>query len=128
MIKVEIPCALPNATNPNWKGHWAVRAKAVKQFRADAYFAALVWGARKEPPYKKATVTITLIVPDKRYIRDPDNALASLKPAIDGCVDAGIIKDDDDLSFKPVIYEIDRGRAPLIILEFHEENPDPPVE
>lgn len=119
-MKVEMSQLPPQECNPNWRGHWAVKARVVKQFRADAYYASLIGGARKEAPYKTASVSITIIVKDKRYTRDPDNALASLKPAIDGCVDAGIIVDDDNLLFNPVVYEIDKERAPLIILEFTE--------
>jgi len=39
------------------------------------------------------TVDITFFPPDRRE-RDPDNLIASLKPAIDGLVDAGLLAGD----------------------------------
>jgi len=79
--------------------------------------------------YVKARVAVTLVIPDRRYYRDPDNALASVKPAIDGCVDAGVILGDDDkhLRYKlPITYRINRQEAPKTILDFEELKGCPP--
>jgi hypothetical protein len=122
-MRVEIPALPPKETNPNWRGHWGARAKSVKEFRQMAFYCAVNRCFFEPIPLVKAEVEITLIIPDRRYCRDPDNLLASLKPAIDGCVDAGIILGDDDkhLQYKlPVMYQLNRAEAPKTILEFKE--------
>ena len=122
-MRVEIPALPPKETNPNWRGHWGARAKSVKEFRQMAFYCAVSAHLGEFVCYVKAEVEITLVIPDRRYFRDPDNALASLKPAIDGCVDAGIILGDDDkhLQYKlPIMYQLNRAEAPKTILEFRE--------
>ncbi|KKM98735.1 hypothetical protein LCGC14_1154810 [marine sediment metagenome] len=120
---VKIPMLPPRECSPNFRGHWTKRARAARDFRSEAMLYAFYASNSARPGYEKAELSITLVVRDSRYYRDPDNMIASLKPAIDGCVDAGIIKDDSDkhLLYKmPILYEIDKERAPLTILEFEE--------
>lgn len=93
----------------------------MRSFRNAAIVCALNDSKFSHPQYKKAEVSVTLVIPDSRYKRDQDNALASLKPAIDGCVDAGIILGDSTqyLSYKmPIIWQVDKERSPMTILEF----------
>ena len=45
-----------------------------------------------------------------RRKRDKDNALASLKAAFDGLVDAGIVADDVGLTHEPVEFRTSRDR------------------
>jgi len=133
-MRVEIPALLPKEANPNWRGHWSKKAKAVKEFREMAMYCAINAYEGVIPVgvmYVKAKVAVTLVIPDRRYYRDPDNALASLKPAIDGCVDAGVILGDDDkhLRYKlPITYRINRQEAPKTILDFEELKDCPPHE
>ncbi|GAI42808.1 unnamed protein product, partial [marine sediment metagenome] len=56
------------------------------------------------------------------YIKDDDNAIASIKPALDGCVLAGIVADDnpEHLRILPVVWNIDRTKDEATILEFIE--------
>jgi len=120
-MKVEIPQLPPKELSPNGRYHWAVKARATRVLREAAFYCAMTNTSR--PQYHEAEVSITIVVPDRRHMRDTDNVLASLKPAIDGCVDAGIIPDDSPphLYYRlPVVWEIDKERAPLIILEFSE--------
>jgi len=123
-VRIVIPMLPPKESNPNWRGHWTKKAEAVQSFRAAAKYCALNASESTRPGYEKAEVSITLVVRDSRYYRDPDNMVASLKPAIDGCVDAGIIKDDSDEHLRyrvPIIYVIDKDLAPETILEFKEQ-------
>lgn len=120
-LRVEIPDLPPKEANPNWHGHWAPKARAIKDFREMAMYCAINACQGMPPFFMKAKVGITLIIKDTRYYRDPDNALASLKPAIDGCCDAGIILSDDNKHLEyslPIIYEVNREEAPKTILEF----------
>ena len=123
-MKVKIPCLPDRCLNPNWKGHWAVKAKAAKLLRQSAFIYALSACEGDRPEYEKAELSITFVIKDVRYIKDTDNAINSLKAAIDGCVDAGIIKDDSPkyLSYKmPINWQVNKDLAPMIILDFKEE-------
>ncbi|KKL85242.1 hypothetical protein LCGC14_1956660 [marine sediment metagenome] len=106
----------------NYKGHWSKKAKLVKIFKDAAYYCALQANPERIT-LSKASVELTFVVPDLRYVKDPDNAIASVKAAIDGCVLAGIVPDDSSeyLSYRmPIMWEHDKTRAPLTILEFKE--------
>ena len=122
-MKVEIPALPPKEANPNWRGHWTTKARVVRDFREMAMYCGMNACELTPPRFSKAEVAVTLIIADMRYYRDPDNALASLKPAIDGCVDALIILGDDHnhLKYKlPIMYQVNRQEAPKTILEFEE--------
>jgi len=109
--------------NPNYKGHWSRRAKAARELREVAGWRAKQERMRWLQGHEKAEVSVTFVIRDRRGYKDIDNAIASLKPAIDGCVDAGIIPGDSDkhLSYRlPILYQIDKKRSPLTILEFKE--------
>ena len=120
-MKVEIPLLPPKETNPNWRGHWAKKAKAVRTFKDAAYYCAVTLPRSPSMPYKKASLSITLVIPDKRYVRDEDNAIASIKPGVDGC--KGVIIQDDDpdhLTIESIRYEFSDLRNCMTILEFTE--------
>lgn len=122
-MRVEIPMLPPAELNPNYHGHWRVKARAASNLRRAAYLYARNAKGFVALSMNKAEVSITFVIRDRRSYKDPDNALASLKPAIDGCVDAGVIPDDSDehlLIKLPVMYEINKDRAPMTILEFEE--------
>jgi crossover junction endodeoxyribonuclease RusA len=70
-----------------------MKASATKRYRRiamEAVEAELI----ETMPWGKALVTAAFFYKDKRR-RDPDNAIASLKAAYDGIVDAGLLPDDD---------------------------------
>lgn len=73
--------------NSNHRTHWAVRAKKQRELRATARDACQGLNPLAGP----VALTITFRFPDRRH-RDLDNL--SLKGAIDGIVDAGLIADD----------------------------------
>lgn len=91
----------PTKCSPNSRGkHWGGKARAVKSYRETCgLIAKRIWGQRDA---MAGMVTITLdfylcrgIHTDSLYLpRDPDNALASAKGAIDSLKDAGVIKGD----------------------------------
>jgi Holliday junction resolvase RusA-like endonuclease len=95
-IKLSLP---PRELSPNAKVHHQVRAKAVAIYRKEAYFAAieaLSKGPKDKPP---VVMDVEFYTARKKghyvyYPRDIDNALASLKAAIDGIVDAKVIPSD----------------------------------
>lgn len=119
-LRVEIPMLPGPETNPNSTAHWSKVYKARKILKDAAYHCALEANPERITLIK-ATVGITFVVKSRRYMRDPDNAIASCKAAIDGCVLAGIIYNDtgEYLQYRtPIMWELDKDRAPLTILEF----------
>lgn len=71
--------------SPNWRGHWAGKARAKKRLRAAWAAAALEQGARK---IDAAALTVRLVfVPPDLRARDLDNLLASCKAGLDGLAD-----------------------------------------
>lgn len=120
MLRVEIPGLPPKECSPNWRGHWATKARAVKKARQDAFYCAKAAKADGQARFLTATLRVTIYVKSNRYVKDTDNATASLKPFIDGCVDASIVPDDNPncLTLGIVVYVIDKDKAPLTVLEF----------
>lgn len=74
----------------NDREHWAPRAKKVKEVRTTAALLARQAGI---PKLETARVRLLWLVSDRRR-RDRENIGATLKPAVDGLVDAGVIEDD----------------------------------
>lgn len=72
----------------NDRQHWRSKATATKAWRWRTHSAVLV-GWQLAP----CTVTVELPVRDNRR-RDPHNYFATVKPIIDGLVDAGLWPDD----------------------------------
>jgi hypothetical protein len=94
----------------NDRHHWQRRRTDVKAWRTAAYFAARSWG---RPP---ATVCVTLDVPT-RAKRDPANYFATVKPIVDGFVDAGLWPDDTPeyvTVIEPVLRYVGT-KAPLMV-------------
>lgn len=88
----------PDALSPNARVHWSARARATKNHRFAAFVSLAA--AKREAKWR----TMRPIVLDIEYRchakatgykpKDATNALAALKAAIDGIVDAGIIGND----------------------------------
>ena len=77
--------------SPNARVHWARKALVVKKARVDAAWAAREAGLQGIPATAiKATIIFS---PKTARAYDLDNALASLKPAIDGI--AAVVGVDD---------------------------------
>ena len=98
----------PTDLSPNRRLHWAVVAKAKKQYRKDCYSVS----REQLKKYKKETENIperlvlemTFIPPDKRSY-DRDNLVARMKSGIDGLADALKI---NDKRFNTVISTMDQ--------------------
>jgi len=87
---------LPYTTPPlslNARMHWATKARITKEIRS--FVAASLRGAPQVVMADWTGVRVGLVyVPRDNRGRDRDNLVATLKPAIDGIVDAGIVPDD----------------------------------
>lgn len=101
---------------PNRRLHWAAKARSTKEWREWSRIATLAAlrssGIADEFPLRKVVVEPTFIFTTNRR-RDDDNLIASLKPVLDGIVDAGVVDDDsrDRLSLATPIVRIGRRKA-----------------
>ena len=103
--------------NQNKRLHHMQLYRAKRQSKDEAMALVLEQG-RPDIPYEKAHITITWVAKDKRR-RDPDNLFASMKPYIDGLVEAGLIADDSAMHVSYTLkYEL--GEANNTIVEVEE--------
>lgn len=118
MIRLVLPLP-PKGCNPNARGHWAKKARAVKGYRrtADLTARSLV-RASERPRWECAELRSTWYLPDRRR-RDPDNLIASMKAGIDGLRDADILADDRGLVIWPPVLRVDPER-PRVEIEITE--------
>jgi len=122
MPELRITLPFPSRTlSPNGRSHWRTKAKAVKAYRKRAADEAMVAAyenraARRSMPWSKATISVTCYHKTARHM-DEDNIVASLKPAFDGLVSAGILTDDRDVTVLPPVRLTDREnpRVELVI-------------
>lgn len=120
IYSVFVPTLPETALSPNARVHWRLKAKAVDMLRT--YVSVYVLTDLRQKrwpglPFAKVRIAIEYRVCRKRlgddgFYRpaDPDNALAALKPAIDGLVDASVIAGDraENVSYEsPQIVEVE---------------------
>lgn len=117
---VSLPCP-ERALSPNAHIHWRDKAAATKVARKQAWY----WFLRHKP--RKWKVGPIVLEIEYRFgasmkdykPRDVQNAIAALKPAIDGMVDAGVVPDD---SYKWVswgkvrLVQCIQGETPQVIV------------
>lgn len=74
----------------NDRTHWRVKAKHTKAIRE----YVREWAFYRVPRMDNCHVELHYVPRDRRR-RDTDNLFPTLKPAIDGIKDAGVVADDD---------------------------------
>lgn len=106
----------PKALSPNSRTHWRKLARYRKKYRTAGRYATLEAGGQGLG-WEKARITCTFFFRTNRR-RDTDNADASMKSAIDGIRDAGLIVDDHAsvLAHGSSRFEIDRDRPRVEVL------------
>ena len=116
-IVLPLPPAIlsPNCP-PGSRGGRFARAAASKRYRKLARDAAEALDLSST--WRKCTVKAFFFHKTERR-RDDVNHLAMLKPAYDGCVEAGLVVDDDSehLTSLPAVFAIDR-KSPRVELVF----------
>lgn len=78
--------------NANQRSHWGRRARSVQEIRSTACMLAR---ASRIPRLDSATVLAYVHPATRRRRWDPANWYPTVKAAIDGLVDAGVVADDD---------------------------------
>lgn len=118
VIRVGIP---DRCLSPNARVHWARRAKAKKAARYSAQWSAAeamgrLWPRQNAPKWEAATIEPRVYWPNRHKV-DGDNMLASLKSAIDGLTDAGLLADDKGVRFLPCVMGYDKAdpRVELVV-------------
>lgn len=121
LLTIELPLP-PHELKPNWRGHWAAKARKTKEYRSRAKWAAI--HALGESggfgdlvnylPIDQASVRITMLNKTARKM-DQDNLIASCKSALDGLTDAGVWSDDRDITILSPIRGKDKENPRLIL-------------
>lgn len=100
--------------NANDRIHWSLKAKLTKGWRENAYAASSVG------QIDRAHIVATLHFGDDRR-RDVGNYAPTVKAAVDGLVDAGVIPDDSDrYLIGPDLRRGDASGVPRIVLTVTE--------
>ena len=121
LLTIELPLP-PQELRPNWRGHWAAKARKTKEYRSRAKWAAIrELGELGDPgdlvnhlPVDQASVRITMLNKTARKM-DQDNLIASCKAAMDGLTDAGVWSDDRDVTILSPIRAKDKDNPRLIL-------------
>lgn len=117
MFLITLPLP-PRILHPNSRGHWAPKAKAKKEQRELAHVLGLQekYKLRVTPrpplkpvrfPLQQPVIHVSAFHKAAR-VRDRDGLISSLKSAIDGLADSGLIGDDSGVRWGDVEFYIDR--------------------
>jgi Holliday junction resolvase RusA-like endonuclease len=121
-ISVVVP-GIPPSPNQTRREHWARRAAEAKRWKRDTYLAAVSARNALLTRYPGVILPLTearvrcVIVTKSAVRRDPDNAIASMKPLIDGVVQAGILADDSFSVITDLSVAVERGPDQLVRIE-----------
>ena len=103
----------PRECSPNWRGHWATKARAVKKYRRDCWLLAL--GAKLAVDWPGEIHVHLGFSPASNRRRDVDNLVASLKSGLDGLADAlGV--DDSRFLVHSAVLPSRKGGAVVVAL------------
>lgn len=106
----------PQACKPNGRYHYMARHRATSQYRKWAFLAAKSEIARNRPfvSIRKPTARVTAYWRTTRKM-DPDNLLATMKAAFDGFTDAGVWRDDREVTHLPCVQAKDAANPRIEI-------------
>jgi crossover junction endodeoxyribonuclease RusA len=102
ILRIELPPGL-DLLNANDRSHYRVRSKKTAVLRTEAYRAAKA----HMMTFTRVKVRCIFCAPDNRR-RDTSNVFPSYKACLDGLVDAGVLRDDNDKYV--VSFEMLRGK------------------
>jgi len=93
--RVVVPVAVPafEVISLNQRAHWANVHRQTQALRGRGMVAAQ---AVHGPHLRKAALTVSVIYPRTTRRRDVHNLMGTVKPLLDGMVDARVIPDDND--------------------------------
>lgn len=95
MVSLTFGVPAPLWLTANDRLHWADKSRRTRALRQAARLVTLAAIRKREAVrLQRADVTATVHYPTARR-QDPANANPTVKALIDGCVDAGLLPDDD---------------------------------
>ena len=97
-MTIRLPYLPSRVLSPNGRVHWRTKYAAAQSMKNDVMALVMEQG-RPASPFPKALLTIRWEAKDNRR-RDLDNLLASMKPALDGLVAAGVLEDDSAMRLR----------------------------
>ena len=109
---------IPRVLSPNARPHYMAKHKAVREYRATAFYRG-----RGQKRLQNPFVAVLPLVSTRRR-RDIDNVLAGLKSALDGLTDAEWWNDDHDIVGYHMVPEIMHkawGENSIVIVACEEE-------
>lgn len=128
-MRIEIDRLPPEECSPNYRGHWAKRHRASREYTTAVFYMAIDMRNRLKAKgefkcIRVARLDVTLIFPELR-VRDDDNLWTRFKPGRDALVRAGLIEADDmeHLHIGTMNVIIDSDMAPKTIIELLDEEP-----
>jgi crossover junction endodeoxyribonuclease RusA len=108
-MKIDLPWP-PQETHPNCRKHWAVKMRAVRNYRRNCHVATMVQMQSKSHAVPAGDLQLTLTFhPKTNRKRDIDNLIAQMKAGLDGVADALKI---DDSRFRKVAGTIGEQLSP----------------
>jgi len=113
MLTITLP--LPNKRlRPNHKagtrGAMLAKARETRKYRYLAKLLCMEQLGANRPRHEGAVVLYTFWFASKRYVLDADNAIGSMKAALDGLVDAGLLADDNKVRLLDPLRLVDSTR------------------
>lgn len=118
MIVIVVP-GIPPSPNRTRREHWGQRSTEARQWKEDAVYAALD-ARNRNPlvgfPLHSAALRVVIVSPTA-VRRDPDNAVASVKPLIDGIVKAGVLHDDSFAVIRSLTVSLEMGPQACVRIE-----------
>jgi len=122
-LAIEVPRAL--LVSANDRMHWREKARRTATLRSLGR-AAVHWSSSVEE-HGCCTLTVTVTYPPLARRRDASNLAPTVKGLLDGCVDAGLLPDDNDRIVIATTYQAsaDKGITGVwrFELEFTEVTP-----
>ena len=132
---IEVPQLPSPEASPNWRGHWAVKYSACRQYWADVFYCAVDVRNRcqnlvfkvpgdlyhREAVMLKARLDLVFVFAEKRE-RDEDNLRASFKSGQDALVAALWLPSDSTqyIVAGSIDVQVDPQRAPLTVITLTE--------
>ena len=112
---ISIVLRLPGKVlSPNSRSCWQARAREARNYRQACACRAIAALGGQRPMRECATILAQFYHAQARR-RDDDNLIASLKPARDGLVDAGLLADDVGVTTLPVKRYLDRDNPRVVL-------------
>lgn len=101
----------PKELSPNARVHWRKKARIVKAYRKHANWTAWYQSTKG---LQRARIEFDFYFATNRR-RDKDNLIASMKPAMDGFADAGVVRNDNAFDYASPRLHIDETNPRVVV-------------